>query len=75
MERLIIQVECYSNYKYAQKPIAFTLQGKKYEIKRILKQWREAAKDFFVVETPEQSQYTISYDEEGDSWHLEKIER
>jgi hypothetical protein len=33
----------------------------------------QIARDFFVVETPEQKQYTISYDEEGDSWHLEKI--
>jgi len=73
MERLIIQVECYSNHKYAQRPVAFTVQAKRYEIRRIVRQWREVAKDFFVVETPEPKQYTISYDEEGDSWHLEKI--
>jgi uncharacterized protein (UPF0128 family) len=72
MERLIIQVECYSDYKYAQRPVAFTLQGKKYPIRRILKQWREVAKDFFAVQTPEGKEYVISYEEGQDRWHLEK---
>ena len=67
-----VEVECHSDYKYAQTPVAFTFQGKRYQIRRILKQWRESSKDFFVVQTPEEKEYTISYEEARDRWHLEK---
>jgi len=73
MERLIIQVECHSDYKYAQSPVAFTLQGKRYEVERICARWREVAKDFFVVQTPEEKEYIISYEEGSDRWHLERM--
>lgn len=73
MERLIIQVECHSDYKYAQSPVAFTLQGKRHEIERICARWREVGKDFFVVQIPEGKEYTISYEEGSDRWHLEKM--
>ncbi|MCD6473021.1 hypothetical protein J7K55_07950 [Candidatus Aerophobetes bacterium] len=65
-----IYVECYSGYKYADRPEAFVWKGKRYRIKNILKRWREEQGEFFIVEVEEGEKYTISYNEKEDRWSL-----
>jgi len=65
-----IYVECYSGYKYADRPEAFVWKGKRYRIKNILKRWREEQDEFFIVEVEEGGKHTISYNEKEDRWSL-----
>jgi len=77
MEELI-QVECYSGYTYAQEPRAFTWQGRRYQVKRVIKRWRTPQGPGFRVEVTEisGSQSPISqpvdltYRENEDRWTL-----
>jgi len=77
MHRVIIKgeavsVECYSDYKYAQRPNVFTFKGKTHRVRKILKQWREESGDFFVIEDEEGKRYTLFYEEKEDIWKIKE---
>jgi len=38
-----IHVECFSGYKANERPVAFTLQGRRWEVAEILDRWYEGS--------------------------------
>lgn len=71
----LIEVESYSGYKIAEKPRSFTWRGKRMEILRIERTWREEIegdyKTFFEIIAEDAQKYMISYNETADQWFLE----
>lgn len=67
-----VEVECSSGYKYAEKPQKVSLEGKKYAVKEIQKQWKEPEKNFFEIKLENDETCTISYSEKEDLWRKEK---
>ncbi|MFZ3063126.1 MAG: DUF6504 family protein [Actinomycetota bacterium] len=71
----LIEVESYSGYKIAEKPRSFTWRGKRMEILRIERTWREERegdyKTFFEIIAEDAQKYMISYNETADQWFLE----
>ena len=65
-----VNVECHSGYTYAERPTAFVWRGRRYQIAQILKQWRTPDGPAFQVMTPDDSRFTLSYDESKDIWSL-----
>lgn len=71
----LIEVESYSGSKIAEKPRSFTWRGKRMEILRIERTWREERegdyKTFFEIIAEDAQKYMISYNETADQWFLE----
>lgn len=71
----LIEVESYSGSKIADKPRSFTWRGKRMEILRIERTWREERegdyKTFFEIIAEDAQKYMISYNETADQWFLE----
>lgn len=65
-----VEVRCYSGHTYAQRPVAFYLEGEEYQVKEVLKTWREPRRVLFSVATAEGRAFTLAYDEGNDDWHL-----
>ena len=66
-----IVVECYSGYTFAERPIAFVWEGRRYQIERILQRWRSPDGPGFRVLTADGAQYELTYSEAHDEWSLD----
>jgi hypothetical protein len=64
-------VECYSGYAYAERPVAFVWQGRRYKVERVLKQWRAPEGPGFRVITHEGAQFELLYNESTQEWTCE----
>ena len=72
-----IQVECYSGYKANERPLAFTYQMRRREIREIIDRWYEGgvdpgkpATDYFKVRTTEGEIFMLRYLSLFDAWSL-----
>ena len=63
-----LEVECYSGYTFAKRPTAFIWLGKRYQIERVLKQWRSPLGPCFQVVTSDGEQFEVIYNEPKDEW-------
>jgi len=77
MDFEVIKVECYSGYKINERPVAFTYQGKRWEIDDILDRWYEGdtesgqpAMDYFKVRTAEGNEFLLRYNYLFDDWAI-----
>lgn len=68
-----LDVECYSGYKYAQEPRAFTWRGQRYAVQLVERVWRTPEGPHFLVKTEEGGTYELAYDEAGDEWNLKEV--
>ncbi len=68
--RETIRVECYSGHTYAQRPRAFTWQGRRYQVQEVERTWRTPQGPHFRVRTQEDSVFELTYDEWTDAWFL-----
>lgn len=75
-----IQVECYSGYKVNERPMAFTYQGHRQEIREILDSWYEGGMDptrpevsYFKVKTTENRIFILRYLSLFDSWSIKLL--
>ena len=66
-------VECHSGYTYAEKPLAFLWEGRRYEIEHIIKNWRIPGGICFSVETTDGSHFELFYGELYDEWRINPI--
>jgi len=73
----VIKVECYSGYKINERPVAFTYQGKRFEIADIIDRWYEGdiedcqpAMDYFKVRTVEGNEFLLRYNSLFDAWAI-----
>ena len=68
-----VDVECYSGYKYAQEPRAFTWRGHRYAIQQVERAWLAPEGPHFLVQTEEGGTYELAYDEAEDAWSLKEV--
>ncbi|HIC88390.1 MAG TPA: hypothetical protein EYP04_03180 [Anaerolineae bacterium] len=66
----VVEVECRSEYAYAQAPRAFTWRGQRYEVVSILRRWRTPEAIWFRLLTTEPRRFLLAYDEQADVWLL-----
>jgi hypothetical protein len=64
------QVECRSDWAYAQRPLAFTWQGKRFEIKEVIAEQRTPEGNHFLVRTSEDEHFELIYLENLDQWTI-----
>ncbi len=72
-----ISVECYSGHKVNERPVAFTYQGRRHEIKEIIDRWYEGgldpthpATDYYKVRTTENELFLLRYLSLFDAWSI-----
>ena len=69
----ILEVECYSGYKADEKPISFTLDGRKLMVEDIIDQWRSPEFEYFKVQADDGKAYLLRNDEINSEWTLVRI--
>ena len=69
----VINVSCYSGYKANERPIDFTVRGRKLMVEEIMDRWYGVDHTYFKVLANDQKIYLIRYDQDEDLWTLEKI--
>ena len=63
-------VECRSNSEYAERPLALTWNGKRYEVAEILSRWRGPDERGFRVKTIDGQFFELIYREGPDEWKI-----
>jgi hypothetical protein len=72
-----IQVECYSGYKADERPVAFTHEGRRWEVREVLDRWCEGgltsdrpSVDYFKVRTEGGRTFLLRHLSLFDSWSV-----
>lgn len=65
-------VECRSDWAYAQRPLAFTWQGQRWQVQEIITGKRTPTGIDFLVRTIEDELFTLSYNENADQWNIQR---
>lgn len=68
-----IEVNAYSGYKANERPISFTLDDRKIEVRKIIDRWYGVDYDYFKVLAGDGKIYLLRWHRTLDSWSLEKI--
>ncbi len=63
-------VECHSGYTYPDRPVAFTWQGRCYEIETVEAEWRSPEGKYFHVRTQGGLVFDLLYRELYDGWQI-----
>jgi len=63
-------VECHSGAEYADRPLAFTWQGQRLEIAKILGRWRTPNEKGFRIKTTGGQAFELTYREIPDDWQV-----
>ena len=66
-----IKVTAYSGYKENERPLSFTSDDQRHEVRSIISGWAEPDKDFFKVIADDGRIYTLSWDRKSDQWIME----
>ena len=69
----VIHVSCYSGYRADERPVNFSLRGRKLVVEEIIDRWYGPHNSFFKVLGDDKRVYLIKYDQDDDLWTLEKI--
>ncbi len=64
------QVECRSEYQYAQRPTAFTWEDRRFQVAEILASWRIPGGWVFRVEADGGRSFELIYFETEDAWEI-----
>lgn len=67
------QVECRSDFAYAQRPVAFYWQGERLEVAEIVTQSRNPTGISFRVRTKESGIFDLDYDINTDQWSVHQL--
>ena len=75
-----IEVECYSGYKVNERPMAFTYQGHRQDIREIIDRWHEGDVDstrpevsYFKVKTKDSKIFVLRYLSFVDAWSIKLL--
>jgi hypothetical protein len=70
-----IEVECYSGHRMNERPVAFTLRDRRFEIERIVDRWYEGGLEpgrpelhYFKIATTEGQLFLLRYNTLFDAW-------
>lgn len=66
-------VECRSDSEYAERPLALTWNGQRYEVAEILARWRAPDEKGFRVRTSDGKIFELTYREVPDAWKIKPI--
>jgi hypothetical protein len=66
-------VECRSEANYAGRPTALHWLGQRLAVAEVIVSWREPEGIHFRVCTDDDQAFELSYDEAGDTWHIEEL--
>lgn len=69
----VIQVECYSGYRYGERPKALTWEGVRLEVAAVLATWRCPGRDCYLVKMTDDQVMQVSYLEESGEWVAEAV--
>ena len=74
-----IEVECYSGHRANERPVAFTLRDRRYEISEIVDRWYEGGIEpdrrelhYFKIRTGEGQLFLLRYDVRLDAWSTKR---
>jgi len=72
-----VTVECHSGYKANERPLAFTHQGRRHEVSKVVDRWYEGGLrggdpqvDYFKVMTVDGRLFLLRYVSLFDAWSL-----
>ncbi len=63
-------VECRSDWKYAQHPLAFTWQGERLVVQEVFAEQRTPEGNHFLVRTSKDRNFELMYNEQLDQWSI-----
>jgi hypothetical protein len=66
-----IKVTAYSGYKENERPLSFTADEQRREVRSIISRWAEPDRDFFKVIADDGRVYILSWDRKSDQWFME----
>lgn len=66
-------VECRSDSEYAERPLALTWNGQRYEVVEILSRWRAPSEKGFRVKTNDEHFFELIYREAPDEWKIKQL--
>ena len=67
------KVTAYSGYKVNERPLYFTVDDIRLEVRDIISRWAGPEKDFYKVKADDGRVYTLSWNRKSDYWIIEKI--
>ncbi len=68
-----IDVETYSGYKGAERPVAFTWKKRRIECKVIEDRWYGENHEYFKITGGDGRTYILRYDRKKDIWEIKNI--
>lgn len=66
-----VTVECHAGYQADERPLRFTLGGRRYEVTDVDDQWYSPGAKYFRVRADDGNLYVLRHDERQDMWMLE----
>lgn len=66
-----VVVECYAGHCADERPLRFTLGGRKYEVAEMDDQWYSPGAKYFRLRADDGNLYVLRHDERQDVWTLE----
>lgn len=72
-----LRVECYAGHKADERPLAFTLGERRFQVEEVLDQWYGSEDTYFRVRADDGHFYVLrhSLNVQDDSWTLESFRR
>jgi hypothetical protein len=70
-----VVVECTAGARYPDRPLAFVWEGERLVVSAVEREWRTPDGLVFRVDTAGGRQFTLTYDEARDAWHVQAAER
>jgi len=64
-------VECYAGHRADERPLRFTLSGRRYEVTEVDDQWYSPDAKYFRVRADDGNLYVLRHQEREDVWTLE----
>jgi hypothetical protein len=68
---LEIRVECYAGYRADERPLHFTLSGRRFEVGEVEDRWYAPEAVYFRVRATDGNFYVLKHDEGTDVWTLD----
>jgi hypothetical protein len=68
---LEIRVECYAGYRADERPLNFTLCGRRFEVAEVEDRWYSPDAVYFRVRATDGDFYVLKHDEVTDAWTLD----
>lgn len=70
-----LTVDAYAGYKGEETPKAFTLDGRKLQVREVVDRWYSQTHSYFRVYASDGQRYVLRFDLDEDCWELVMQER